>query len=172
MSHHPERQPVSFLELVRLSLYMSRLEETARAIMARDGLPALLAWGVVFRALAERYAQQAPAETESDMATMTLDHPEVRTARMTCEACPEQWEGTLSGDRPFYFRYRWGRATLAVAPAGSPRSMVDGVTMPGQADGVLVAVVPYGDRLDGWFNTEEERLIVLSELLDIIEAMQ
>lgn len=169
---NPERQPDGFFELVRLSLYMSRLEEVTRAIMARDGLPHAIAGAVAWVHLLNRYAEQAPAETESDMATQTLDHPEVHSARMTCESCPEQWEGTLSGDRPFYYRYRWGRATLAVGPAGSPESHVAGITTPGQADGVLVAVVPYGDRLDGWFTTEEERLVVLSELLDIIEATQ
>ena len=28
--------------------------------------------------------------------------------KMTCSACPSQWEGTLSDGREIYIRFRWG----------------------------------------------------------------
>lgn len=42
--------------------------------------------------------------------------PFVLTAEQTCSACPEQWEGDLVAGLRFYFRYRWGVASLGVGP--------------------------------------------------------
>lgn len=64
--------------------------------------------------------------------------------RMTCAACPMQWEGKLKDGRDFYFRYRWGTAYLGVSGTGSPvlaEHTEDGVSascaVGGPWDGVL-----------------------------------
>jgi hypothetical protein len=35
----------------------------------------------------------------------------LKTLRVTCSACPTQWEGTTEDGKHFYARYRWGRLT-------------------------------------------------------------
>lgn len=35
----------------------------------------------------------------------------LRTLRITCSACPTQWEGSTEDGKQFYARYRWGRLT-------------------------------------------------------------
>lgn len=37
----------------------------------------------------------------------------IATARLTCEACPVQIEGTLDNGRAFYFRARYSHVTLS-----------------------------------------------------------
>ena len=38
--------------------------------------------------------------------------------RHTCFACPSQWEGRDTEDRPVYIRYRHGRLTVSIGPPG------------------------------------------------------
>lgn len=65
--------------------------------------------------------------------------------QVTCEACPYQVEGTLKDGSFFYFRYRWGYASLAVG------SDVD--TVLGHSDiGEQI-----GDGLDGYMAGAEYR---------------
>lgn len=92
-----------------------------------------------------------------------LTHPAIKSARMTCWACPEQWDGELHDGRFFYFRYRWGRATLAIGP--DLRS-VQGVTGLGQVTGVDASMLEHGDRLRGCFATDDERSEVFARLFD------
>jgi hypothetical protein len=40
----------------------------------------------------------------------------VKEYKCTCSACPTQYEGTLDDGTPFYFRFRWGHATLRLNP--------------------------------------------------------
>lgn len=42
---------------------------------------------------------------------MTQPGQRVIDLRMTCSACPTQWEGTLDDGRCVYVRYRWGCLT-------------------------------------------------------------
>ncbi len=70
----------------------------------------------------------------------------VKTDEQTCWACPTQWEGTLKDGRSFYFRYRWGTASLGVAPIGE-----DPVLHPNTTGEQL------GDGLDGVLSTDDYR---------------
>lgn len=81
---------------------------------------------------------------------------DVRVAEsdMTSSACPEQYSGTLVDGQPFYFRYRSGYASLAV-----------GADCEGRRD----VGVEHGDRLQGIFDSAEDRDRVFTQLLD--EAM-
>jgi hypothetical protein len=91
-------------------------------------------------------------------------HPAVAAATLTCDAVPVQWEGQLVDGRRFYFRYRFGRATLAVGPTKS----VNGVTIPEQDRTAWVASVMHGDRFRGMFDSDEEQNTIFAELLEQI----
>ena len=68
-------------------------------------------------------------------------------------ACPVQAEGTYQGD-PFYFRYRWGTASLSLGrnPIMNPGCDV---------------YLDYGEPLNGFLNLEEfEKLF--AELLELV----
>lgn len=98
-----------------------------------------------------------------------LTHPAVAAAIMTCESCPDQWEGELTEGRgAFYFRYRSGRASLAVGP---DRAVVNGVCTPAMTAGadVVCVVVSHGDALRGMFESDAERSEVFARLWDLIE---
>lgn len=77
--------------------------------------------------------------------------PRVAQVRQTCTACPEQYEGTLTNGRDFYFRYRAGVASLAVG--NDPRGRVDVST-------------EHGDGMQGIFASNDDRNHVFTELLD------
>lgn len=85
--------------------------------------------------------------------TMLFGDPRVATVERTCGACPEQYEGTLTDGRPFYFRYRHGWAGLGIGH-GDERF---------RANDAGMAV---GDGLAGSFESEEERDGVFWRLLD------
>lgn len=76
----------------------------------------------------------------------------VATAKKTSSACPEQYEGTLTDGRMFYFRYRFGVASLAV---GDEDCL-------GRRD----VEMECGDRLQGQFDDVEQRDHIFRKLLD------
>lgn len=80
--------------------------------------------------------------------------------QMTCYACPTQAEGILEDGRQFYFRYRWGVASLST-------SHRTGHTAPDGIDGGY-AEEAIGDPLDG-FLTEAEALELIEDLADRTE---
>lgn len=84
-----------------------------------------------------------------------ITHLIVSTARQTCSACPDQWEGELIDGRLFYFRYRCGEASIAV---GSTREQVDGRQH---------VTLKHGDSLDGAFKDDAERNAVFADLVTI-----
>jgi len=52
---------------------------------------------------------------------------EVEEIRQTCTACPSQWEGRTTDERPIYIRYRWGVLSVRLGPPGGDLpSAVDG----------------------------------------------
>jgi hypothetical protein len=91
-----------------------------------------------------------PAEEVALVSGPLLD-PRVRDSVRTCGVCPEQYEGTLVDGREFYFRYRYGMATLGL---GKDRF------------GEALRYVEHGDDLQGEFEDEATREDVLGRLLD------
>ncbi len=83
--------------------------------------------------------------------TGPLLDPRIAESTQTCGACPEQYEGTLVDGREFYFRYRYGMATLGV---GENR-FTD-----------KLRYVEHGDDLQGAFEDDAAREAVLARLLD------
>ncbi len=73
---------------------------------------------------------------------------------LTCESCPTQWEGQLRDGRYFYFRYRFGHATLAVGATA------------GEVAGRRSVVMPIGDNLAGTMDQDEYR----ATFLDLYES--
>lgn len=87
-----------------------------------------------------------------------IKHPEVAVSRCTRFAAPEAYEGELLDGRHFIFRYRLGRASLAV---GSSRTTVD------SQRGTVVA---HGAAMQGCFSTKHERDLVFAELFKLFHA--
>ena len=101
--------------------------------------------------------------SDEDDSGAQLDHPDILRAVQTCSAVPDQWEGELRDGRAFYYRYRFGRVTLAVGPG---RSDVAGITHPTEAGpATQVAILGHGDGLSGMFETDEERSEIFGQLL-------
>lgn len=90
---------------------------------------------------------------------MSLSHPLIASYRMTCSACPEQYQGTLVDGRVFYYRYRCGIASLGIG------ADLDAAVRDGWAPGHQIRV---GDHLDGAFATTSER----DGTLDTLFAMR
>jgi hypothetical protein len=65
--------------------------------------------------------------------------------RLTCEACPTQYEGRLPDGRIYYFRYRSGHAWLGLGET------IDDAVEDSFAGPVLVL----GDRLSGSMEEDE-----------------
>lgn len=86
---------------------------------------------------------------------MNLNHPAIRTAELTCIACPEVWEGILTDGYDFRLRYRGGWASLTVS---------NGVVH-GEPVGEQV-----GDSLAGIFDSDEQRNGVFARLYARIAA--
>lgn len=68
----------------------------------------------------------------------------VKEIKMTCGACPSQWEGTTDDDRRVYVRYRYGRLSVKMGPpgnhdewAGVRGDEIFADTLGGNLDGVL-----------------------------------
>lgn len=70
----------------------------------------------------------------------------VESDRMTCPACPTQYDGILRDGRCFYFRYRSGRAELGVG-----RSVADAVADSERAPSLVLDP----DSLDGELSRRE-----------------
>lgn len=87
---------------------------------------------------------------------MSISHAAVKNARLTCEACPEQYEGQLTDGRYFYFRYRHGMASLAVA--STPTQVA------GRIDETL-DLKPGPMEPDGMFTSQEQRDNTFTTLL-------
>ena len=83
-----------------------------------------------------------------------MEHPAVASSAETCSACPVQYEGQLVDGRYFYFRYRFGRATLGLGE--TPDDAVD------DPNETSLAV---GDSLRGVYAGDEERDEVFARLL-------
>jgi hypothetical protein len=61
---------------------------------------------------------QDTLNARSSLVEMLVARPQIATAKITCDAAPLQIQGELSDGRPYYFRARWGTASLSIAPAG------------------------------------------------------
>jgi hypothetical protein len=85
---------------------------------------------------------------------MAISHPAIASSAQTCWACPEQYEGQLIDGQFFYFRYRFGCATLGVGP-----TLDEAVEDPREAR------LRVGDNLRGTFDSTEERDLVFAQLL-------
>lgn len=94
-----------------------------------------------------------------------LEHPAIKVARQTCAGCPDQWEGELHDGRHFYFRYRWGIASLALGPT---RRDVAGIARAEQGSNVAVSVMRSGDYLSGMFDSDAERGETFRRLFGLI----
>ncbi|HEU4540395.1 MAG TPA: hypothetical protein VFR23_04650 [Jiangellaceae bacterium] len=83
-----------------------------------------------------------------------MRNPAVAEWVQTCWGCPDQYEGRLADGRWFYFRYRYGWATLGL-----------GADL-GEAIGDRNrAGMDVGDNLRGVFGSDEERDEVFDQLL-------
>jgi hypothetical protein len=84
-------------------------------------------------------------------------HPAMASARMTCNACPEQWEGKLVDGRWFYFRYRSDVASLGLASTewGAVEASFGNETVVGNGS------------LAGVFESAEQRSAVFAELYEV-----
>jgi hypothetical protein len=85
---------------------------------------------------------------------MAIGHPAIASSVQTCWACPEQYEGQLIDGQFFYFRYRFGCATLGV-----------GRTLDEASEDPCEVHLRVGDNLRGTFGSTEERDIVFARLL-------
>lgn len=96
----------------------------------------------------------------------TLTHPAIAEVSQSCASYPEQWEGTFTDGRAFYFRYRFARASLATGPDRS----IDGISRPWQATGdQQCAFIAHGDDpMDGAFSDDAERSEVFGRLFDLV----
>jgi hypothetical protein len=83
-----------------------------------------------------------------------LSHPVVATSAYTCWGCPEQYEGQLVDGRFFYFRFRWGVATLGL-----------GITPDAAVEDDREARFAVGDNLRGVFDDDLERDLIFARLL-------
>jgi hypothetical protein len=84
-----------------------------------------------------------------------ITHPLVASQKRTSGACPEQYEGQLTDGRWFYFRYRFGWATLGLGP-----NIDTAVDNAHRSEGV-----GWGDKLQGEFDSTEDCTNVFSQLL-------
>lgn len=88
-----------------------------------------------------------------------LTNPRIATQERTCHACPEQYDGTLHDGRHFYFRYRYGVASLGLDK--DPDRAVENSWL---------NELEVGD--DGWagvFESDIERNKAFAELLSMAE---
>ena len=79
------------------------------------------------------------------------DDLKVAKLKMTCGACPSQWEGKLMDGRAIYIRYRWGE--LVVAIAQTQKEALD--VFCGFSDDGLIFSEEFGDNLSGECTLED-----------------
>jgi hypothetical protein len=85
-------------------------------------------------------------------------NPLVASYVKTCEACPEQYEGTLTDGRIFYFSYSRGQAFLGIG-----RTLDEAVHEQGTR-------VELDKPADGMFDSEEQRNKMFAELFRLHES--
>lgn len=83
-----------------------------------------------------------------------MRNPLIRTCEKTCASNPEQYEGTLTDGRFFYFRYRWGGAALGV-----------GATLDEAANNAIRGRIDVGTEMAGQFDSPAQRDRVFNEML-------
>lgn len=88
-----------------------------------------------------------------------LTHSLVATSSELSSAHPVQYTGYLTDGRWFYFRYRFGRAQL-----GFGDTELDAVDEAFEGRDRVISI--HGDVLRGHFETDAERDVVFSELMD------
>jgi hypothetical protein len=72
--------------------------------------------------------------------------------KMTCSACPSQWEGMTEDGRHVYVRYRWGHLSACVGPT------IDAAIWPTEDNGGEILLdKSIGDDLDGVMTGTELR---------------
>ena len=74
---------------------------------------------------------------------MPNNKPTITELRMTCGACPSQWEGRTADGRHVYIRFRWGELTAGISDS------LD------EAIGHDVYAENLSDAFDGTMSTEE-----------------
>lgn len=104
----------------------------------------------------------APVDPEEHL-QVTIDHPDVAWSRVTCWACPEQYEGQLHDGTWFYLRMRWGRAEFGT---GVNLDQAVEHSVKGQA----VVIVDRRDGLRGWFRDQAERDQTFRDALDMARS--
>jgi len=90
-------------------------------------------------------------------------HKIVKDDALTCESCPTQWEGQLHDGRYFYFRYRFGWASLAIGATA------------GKVTGRSDVSEEIGDDLDGSMDIDEYRAAFLrlyGRLAEVLTAKE
>jgi hypothetical protein len=78
----------------------------------------------------------------------------------TCDACPTQYEGTLSDGREIYIRYRHGMLTAHISP------QVGGDAVGGKC---IHSEQLSDDEMDGWISYQSIRSI-LDDVIDMPES--
>lgn len=86
-----------------------------------------------------------------------INHPMIATQTQTCWICPEQYEGTLTDGRFFYYRMRRGTARLGV-----------GSTIDEAVENCWDYSEGHGDPLQGFFDPPEARDEIFESLLNTI----
>jgi len=84
-------------------------------------------------------------------------NPLIASYVRTCEACPEQYEGTLTDGRSFYFSYSRGEVFLGIG-----RTLDEAI----REQGVRAAL---DKPADGMFDSEKQRDEMFAELLRLRE---
>ena len=92
-----------------------------------------------------------------------ITDPRIAQQEQTCFACPEQYEGQLTTGEYFYFRYRYGIASLYLSWEAVP----NGPSTADACDSMSVG----NDSLMGTFESNEERNNTFKTLLDRLDAM-
>lgn len=85
-------------------------------------------------------------------------HPAVATYREITSACPVQCTGQLVTGEWFYFRYRFGRATLGIGGSQEQANYDEYAASP---------FILHGDAMQGCFDSDDERDEVFARLYEL-----
>jgi len=88
------------------------------------------------------------------MRTLAQACPLVEHVEQTCAEAPEQYEGKLIDGSVFYFRYRWGLASVGIGP-----------DIAAAVDDSSNHEYPIGAMFDGCWRDEQQRDSVFCFLL-------
>lgn len=89
----------------------------------------------------------------------------ILTYRLTCSACPTQYDFFLEDGRYIYFRYRWGTWEMRLFPSFDYAEQCS----PEVWLGTLTLTMSIGEPLDG-FLEEDEVLSIVDHNLDELLA--